>query len=334
MADARDRKEWIMKRLKRLQAFALVLIVALGVAVLPTAVSAKAAPKLSKTKITLTAGKSTTLTLKNAPKGRKVTWSTSDKKVATVSQKGKVTAKKAGTATITAKVSNKKYTCKVTVKSKPADTPADNPATEITFTNEAGKDAGDVAALEAIIREQNKNGANMPTDLDTKKHYFWKEGRLYRFSYLALGGDPKTQPPLKGNLDLTPFSEIHVVQCIDNQLTSINVKGLKKLETLECTRGTLTSLDLSTNTALTKLYISKNQLTSLDVSANTALKTLSCDNNQLTSLDVSANTALEYLYCQKNQFTALDVSANMALKEMFVDKGVQVTGTAIRVVYE
>ena len=36
--------------------------------------------------------------------------------VATVTSKGLVTAKKAGTATITAKVGNKKYTCKVTVK--------------------------------------------------------------------------------------------------------------------------------------------------------------------------------------------------------------------------
>ena len=40
----------------------------------------------------------------------------SNKKVATVTSKGKVTAKKKGTATITATVSGKKYTCKVTVK--------------------------------------------------------------------------------------------------------------------------------------------------------------------------------------------------------------------------
>ncbi len=47
---------------------------------------------------------------------KKVTWSSSNRNVATVSN-GKVTAKKAGTATITAKTSNgKKATCKVTVK--------------------------------------------------------------------------------------------------------------------------------------------------------------------------------------------------------------------------
>lgn len=44
-------------------------------------------------------------------------WSSSNKKVATVSTKGKVTGVKAGSATITAKVGSKKYSCKVTVKS-------------------------------------------------------------------------------------------------------------------------------------------------------------------------------------------------------------------------
>jgi hypothetical protein len=54
------------------------------------------------------------LKLKNNTK--KIKWSTSNKKVATVTSKGKVKAKKAGKATITAKVGSKKYTCKVTVK--------------------------------------------------------------------------------------------------------------------------------------------------------------------------------------------------------------------------
>ena len=49
----------------------------------------------------------------------KVTWKSSNKKVATVSSKGKVTAKKKGTATITMKVNGvKTATCKVTVKNK------------------------------------------------------------------------------------------------------------------------------------------------------------------------------------------------------------------------
>lgn len=69
--------------------------------------------KLNKTKVTVYAGK--TVQLKITGTSKKVTWKTSNKAVATV-YKGKVTAKKAGTATITAKVSGKSYKCKVTVK--------------------------------------------------------------------------------------------------------------------------------------------------------------------------------------------------------------------------
>lgn len=63
-------------------------------------------------KVSLAAGTSTTLRVK----GMKVTkWSTSKKAIATVTKKGKVTGKKAGTATITATYKGGKATFKVTV---------------------------------------------------------------------------------------------------------------------------------------------------------------------------------------------------------------------------
>lgn len=71
-------------------------------------------PSISKKSATLQKGE--TLTLKLSGTNKKVTWKSSNKSVATVSSKGKVTAKKAGTATITATVLKKKYTCKITVK--------------------------------------------------------------------------------------------------------------------------------------------------------------------------------------------------------------------------
>lgn len=71
--------------------------------------------KINKTNLTLYAGE--TYTLKIYGTGKNVEWSTSDKAVATVSSKGKVTAKKVGTIIVAGKVGSKKYTCKVTVKS-------------------------------------------------------------------------------------------------------------------------------------------------------------------------------------------------------------------------
>lgn len=74
--------------------------------------------KLSKSKATLYTKGSTKLSLKTQKNGVSgtVKYSTSNKKVATVSSKGVVTAKKAGTVTITAKCGSYKATCKITVK--------------------------------------------------------------------------------------------------------------------------------------------------------------------------------------------------------------------------
>lgn len=81
------------------------------------AVPVSAAGKINKKKVTLKVGQ--TLQLKVTGTKGKVKWKSSKKSVATVSSKGRVKAKKKGSATITAKIGKKKYTCKVTVK-KPA----------------------------------------------------------------------------------------------------------------------------------------------------------------------------------------------------------------------
>ncbi len=73
-----------------------------------------ASAKISRKKVTLSKGKCYTLKMKGT--SGKVTWKSSDKKVASVSKKGKVKAKKAGSAKITATVRAKKFTCKVIVR--------------------------------------------------------------------------------------------------------------------------------------------------------------------------------------------------------------------------
>lgn len=79
-----------------------------------TVTSATPAPTLNKTAAILIKGQTLQLNLTNAD--GKVTWSSSDKTIASVGTKGKVTAKKKGTATITARNGGKKYTCKITVE--------------------------------------------------------------------------------------------------------------------------------------------------------------------------------------------------------------------------
>jgi hypothetical protein len=101
---------------------------------------------LDQTKVSLEEGK--TVTLKATPKtsGKKpnktLKWTSSKTDVATVSSKGVVTAKKAGTTVITAQATdgtNKKATCTVTVTAK-ATTVTPAPA-KITYTVVTPKDA-------------------------------------------------------------------------------------------------------------------------------------------------------------------------------------------------
>lgn len=77
-------------------------------------------PKISKSTVIIQTGKSVSLRLTGNT--QKVTWSTSDIKIAAVTSKGIVTGKKAGKAVITAKVKDKKYLCKVTVKKQTSNT--------------------------------------------------------------------------------------------------------------------------------------------------------------------------------------------------------------------
>ena len=90
----------------------------------------KNAPKISKSSISLTKGKSYDLSVTGTASAPK--WSTSNKKVATIkkvsARKYRVVAKSAGTATIKAKVNGKTLSCKVTV-------PKSSSATQTAPTN-------------------------------------------------------------------------------------------------------------------------------------------------------------------------------------------------------
>lgn len=99
-----------MKKFNKSLAITLILSLCLTLA---APVDAKSKVKLNITKATLSIGGSINLKLLNNKK--KVTWKSSNKKVASVTKKGKVKAKKKGKAKIIARVGKKKYTCKVTV---------------------------------------------------------------------------------------------------------------------------------------------------------------------------------------------------------------------------
>ncbi len=113
-----------MKALKKVLVYAVILCMAVtSVSMMPVAgnvIEAHAETgdngliALSKTTVNLIKGKKTTITLENA--SGDVTWTSKNKKVATVKD-GVITAKKNGKTTITAKYNGKTYSCKVFVRS-------------------------------------------------------------------------------------------------------------------------------------------------------------------------------------------------------------------------
>lgn len=85
-----------------------------------TAFATRKKIKLNKSTLSLYVKKTYTLKLSgvSAKKKSKIKWSSSNKKIATVNKKGKITAKKNGKCNIYAKYGKKKYKCKLTVKKK------------------------------------------------------------------------------------------------------------------------------------------------------------------------------------------------------------------------
>lgn len=123
-----------MKQISKIITLCMVLFVA-GAFTLPAQLAPMDAHAATKTKVTISKKKATvikdmTLQLKIKGTKKKAKWSSSKKSVATVSKKGKVTAKDTGKATITAKIGKKKYKCKVTVK----DPTTTLSATSLTLT--------------------------------------------------------------------------------------------------------------------------------------------------------------------------------------------------------
>ncbi|MFV0572318.1 MAG: T9SS type A sorting domain-containing protein [Xanthomarina gelatinilytica] len=120
----------------------------------------------------------------------------------------------------------------------------------------------------------------------------------------------------KNIADLTgieDFVSLEILDCSNNNLTSLDFSNNFQLFFLDCHANDLTSLNVNNNTNLASLDCSNNQLTILNVTHKNDLLVLNADMNQLSQLDVSQNNNLEWLTCNFNLLTSLDVSSNPAL---------------------
>ena len=141
--------------------------------------------------------------------------------------------------------------------------------------------------------------------------------KIATITRLDVSGTYENRGTLTSLQGIEYFESLTYLNCIYNQLTSLDVSRNTALTELRCDGNQLTALDVSRNTALTLLLCSENRLTSLDVSPLTELKHLSCYSNLLKTLDLSRNTKLIHLNCISNELTSLDVSQNTTLTELW-----------------
>lgn len=116
------------------------------------------------------------------------------------------------------------------------------------------------------------------------------------------------------SLDVSQNTELEILNCSQNEISQLDLKNNTKLTEVACYEGyKLKSIDISQCPDLTKLRCYGNILTSLDISKNTKLTSLECFDNKITALDTSQNMDLEELLCTDNQISTLDLSHNSKL---------------------
>ena len=119
------------------------------------------------------------------------------------------------------------------------------------------------------------------------------------------------------SLDVSSNTQLQILFCASNQLTSLDISNNVNLTSLDCGNNQLNALDVSNNIPLLYLYSYANPLYQLDVSSNINLRILVCGNNILDSIDVSHNIDLRNLTCQNNPLHNLDLSHNVNLRKLY-----------------
>ena len=107
-------------------------------------------------------------------KDSSITWKSSDKNIAKISSKGKVTAKKKGKVKITATYKGKKYTCNLTVKKLSPVTVYDDSKVKISFVKAIPTFGGE--QVEVYFKVKNKTSTDLnwilPGDISLNGYTF------------------------------------------------------------------------------------------------------------------------------------------------------------------
>ena len=134
------------------------------------------------------------------------------------------------------------------------------------------------------------------------------------------------------SVDLSKLTKLEKLTIGVNDFTTIDLSANTELTTLDITNGKLTAIDLSKNTKLNKIVLSGNKLTTLDFTNNTLAKTITVLDNQLTSVTFGDNTATKHtIQLGGNKLTTIDLSKFADASGMYLRlRDNDLTGDAIK----
>jgi hypothetical protein len=126
------------------------------------------------------------------------------------------------------------------------------------------------------------------------------DGRISRGEAASVSSIDCSDLDISSLAGIEYFTGLTLLRCPGNQLTSIPVNDLTKLETLDCSDNNLGSLDVTVLTKLMNLYCGRTRLTTLYIARNPELIVLDCRDNKLTALNIRRNMKLHTLICTGN----------------------------------
>lgn len=175
----------------------------------------------------------------------------------------------------------------------------------------------DAAVPEGYIAINEKNFPDenfrdyVAGEWDKNQDKYFSQSEIANAKWISC--DNKEISNLKG---IEFFTNIWLLECYYNNLTTIDLSNNKKLSYINCHHNKLEELDVSGLPLLKTFYCGHNALPSIDVSKNEKLEDFDCQDNHLDTLDVSQNKELVKLGCGSNNLTELDVSENKKLKTL------------------
>ncbi len=110
-------------------------------------------------------------------------------------------------------------------------------------------------------------------------------------------------------VNLKPISSsLQVLDLMKNELSSLDVSGMDKLQYVAVGRNNLAELNVSGCSQISFLTCQDNKLSALDVSDVSKLLSLDCSNNYIAELDVTKNKELGILNIAGNRIRNIDLS--------------------------